>query len=152
MAYNAKGEEILDPTPVAVPIHFKAPQPLNDRIREMVRREASLYAMENGQETFEEADDFNCEDDTPDPSSPWEEDFDPQAPFICAREAEIRHGQVSDFSEEKIHRGRSELDRLNSNSYHKKSINKKPSSKTKPAASAADNRQSEDESSDETEQ
>lgn len=109
--YNEKGEEILDQTPVALPVGYKKQIPLNERIRSMVREEASRWAQENGNETFEEADDFNIADDPVDPSTPWEEDFDPEVKFIGAREAEIRHGQVQDFDEEKIHKGYQELEK-----------------------------------------
>lgn len=103
--YNEKGEEILDPTPISLPVGFSRPIPLNERIREMVRREASEYARQNDLETFEEADDFNIGEDDYDPRSPWEEDFDPEQKFIAARETEIRHGAVGDFQEDKIRRG-----------------------------------------------
>lgn len=130
MAHNERGEEILDPTPVSIPLNFKRPVPLNERIKQMVRDEASLLARENGYETFDEADDFDTDDDLPDPRSPWEENFDPDAPFISAREAEIRHGQVKDFDHSKIDRGVEEIKK-----YHKKPEEiKKP--KAKPAAAA----------------
>lgn len=103
--YTQTGEEVLDTTPVALPIRFKAPLPLNERIRQMVRQEASQYAQQTGHETFEEADDFDIPDDMPDPTTPYEENFDPDVPFIAAREAEIRHGAVEDFKEETIERG-----------------------------------------------
>lgn len=111
MAYNDKGEEILDQTPVAMPVGFKRPVPLNQRIQEMARAEISRMAAEMGDESFDEADDFNIDDF--DPHSPWEEDFDPDVKFIGAREEEIRRGFVKDMDEDKIHKGKAELDKIN---------------------------------------
>lgn len=134
--YNANGEEVLDQTPVNVPIKWKAPLPLNERIKQMVRQEASQWAQQQGNETFEDADDFNVPDDPPDPSTPWEEDFDPQVPFVATREAEIRHGAVQDLDESKINRGMDELAKL-----------KKP--KAKPAAVARSAKENDDEGTEE---
>lgn len=124
--YNEKGEELLDPTPIQLPVGYKKQVPLNERIRSMVREEASRWAAENGNETFEEADDFNIADDPIEPSSPWEEDFDPEVKFIAAREAEIRHGQVQDFDEQKIHKAKEILEGLNK--YHQEVPKKKKAS------------------------
>lgn len=110
--YNDKGEEVLDTTPVNIPVRFKIPIPLNERIKQMVRQEASQLAQQNGQETFEEADDFDIPDDNPDPTTPWEEDFDPQVPFVGSRESEIRAGVVPDIDESKIHAGKKEIQRI----------------------------------------
>lgn len=126
MAYNKNGEEILDTTPVAVPIRFKVPIPLNERIKQMVRDEASQLAQQNGYESFDEADDFDIKDDMPDPLSPWEEDFDPQVPFISDREAAIRAGMVNDLDEDKIHFGKAMLEKY-------KPRNKSVKAKAKPA-------------------
>lgn len=138
--YNEKGEEILDPTPISVPVGFKRPIPLNERIREMVRREASEYARSLDMDTFEEADDFDTGDDDLDPRSPWEEDFDPEQKFIAARETEIRHGAVKDFEEDKIRRGHETVQK-----YVKKPP-KKASAKQKSAAEGEQLLDSENES------
>lgn len=111
MAHNQNGEEILDQTPVNVPLGFKRPMTLNERMKQMVREEASRIAQEHGAETFEEADDFNISDDPIDPTSPWEEDFDPETPFIGAKEEAIKHGVTKDLDESKIHAGYQELEK-----------------------------------------
>lgn len=71
---DEKGHEILDPTPVAKPVRaLRRPSTL-DEIRHyigIVNREAE----EQGQESFEEADDFEVGDDY-DPTSPWEMTID----------------------------------------------------------------------------
>jgi len=107
-SYNDKGEEILDTTPVSIPVSIKPPMPLNERIKQMIRYEASLYAQQNGQETFDEADDFEV-GDKEDFHSPWEENFDPQVPFIGTREEEIKRGLVTEIDETKINSGVEEL-------------------------------------------
>lgn len=129
--HNKNGEEILDPTPVNIPIRFRVPTPLNERIRQMVRQEASLYAKNNGDETFDEADDFNISDDPADPSSPWEEDFDPEVPHIASREAEIRHGAVKNFDESKIKAGQDELKKYSKSNYSKPKTS--PKEKSEPS-------------------
>lgn len=71
-----------DPRPVAPPIGYVPEMSLAERIRAMVRSEHLRYAaMQGGMETFEEADDFDVDDDF-DPSSPYEMFFDP--PVVSA--------------------------------------------------------------------
>lgn len=76
--YLAKdGSERPDPTPMAPPIGWKPRDPLHQRIREMIISEKlRLEAAAAGMETLDEADDFDVGDDY-DPSSPYEEHFDP---------------------------------------------------------------------------
>lgn len=75
---NALGQEIIDPTPMAPPIGWKPQPSMIENIRNMVRSELLARAAEaDGKETFEEADDFDIEDDPADPNSPWENEFDP---------------------------------------------------------------------------
>lgn len=76
---NAHGQELPDPTPIAPPIGYTRQKPLHQLIREMVQSEQLRVAAEqSGMETLEEAEDFDVDDDY-DPSSPWEENFDPLA-------------------------------------------------------------------------
>lgn len=72
---NERGHEILDPEPMAIPLGFKKPETLAEQIRRMVKTEMSQAAASQGQETFEEADDFDIGDDY-DPTSPYEQNFD----------------------------------------------------------------------------
>lgn len=75
---NEKGQEIPDPTPMAPPVGFKRQPSLSEQIRQMILSEKLRQeAEEMGYETFEEADDFDVDDDF-DPSTPYEEVFDPQ--------------------------------------------------------------------------
>lgn len=74
---DKEGREVPDPIPMAPPIGYKRQPSLTERIRDMVRSEhLRIAALEAGQETFEEADDFEVGDDF-DPNSPYEEVFDP---------------------------------------------------------------------------
>lgn len=74
---DKQGREVLDPVPMAPPVDLKAPSEL-DRVRRLIREELSRKAEEHGEETFEEADDFEVGDDY-DPTSPYEYEFEPPA-------------------------------------------------------------------------
>lgn len=66
-----------DPTPMAIPIGAKRPERLQDQIARLVRNhdiQRTLAAA--GMETFQDADDFDIEDDPIDPTTPYESDFD----------------------------------------------------------------------------
>lgn len=75
-----------DPTPMQPPLGYKRQPSMVEHIRNMVRSEhLRLAAEQSGAETFEEADDFDIDDDLPEPSSAYEfeENFEPpvrQAP------------------------------------------------------------------------
>lgn len=73
------GREVLDPNPAAMPLGFKRPESLADTIRRLIRHEVSQAAQESGDETFEDADDFDVDDDPADPSTPYEMNFDQEA-------------------------------------------------------------------------
>lgn len=72
------GKELVDPTPMQIPVGFIRPEPLSAQIQRLVRSEISRRATEEGYESFEEAEDFEIEDEYFDPSSPWEMNFDPE--------------------------------------------------------------------------
>lgn len=64
MEYNELGQELPDPTPVAVPLKFQRQETLDEKIRRFMRnaqiqRDLSLA----GFETEEEANDFDVDDD-----------------------------------------------------------------------------------------
>lgn len=69
--HNAEGKEVLDTTPVARNIPWSRPLTIQEQIQRYIRMEMSRDASEHGNETFEEADDFDVGDDY-DPRSPWE--------------------------------------------------------------------------------
>lgn len=70
------GVEILDTTPVSLPTGFRKPETLQEQVARLVRNQVSREAEEAGYESFDEADDFDVEDEF-DPSTPFETVFDP---------------------------------------------------------------------------
>lgn len=95
---NSDGSETPDPRPMALPVGFERPESIQDLIRRLVTDRAIRDQLEaSGVESFDEADDFEVEDDFP-MASPYEETFDPL--HIVAREQEIRSGTVRDRSPE----------------------------------------------------
>ncbi len=73
---DKNGHEIPDQTPLSLPLNFKRPETLAEQVQRLVRTHVSREAAAAGAETFEEAEDFDVDDDI-DPSSPYEEHFDP---------------------------------------------------------------------------
>lgn len=69
MKYDIRGREIPDDTPVEMPIGYKRPPSLVEVIQRLIKTEVSRQAVEDGEESFEEADDFDCGDDDPLPAS-----------------------------------------------------------------------------------
>lgn len=82
-ALNPKGRERPDPTPMQPPIGYKKQPSMVELVRQAVRDEhlrRDLNAA--GMETFEESEDFDIPDDPVDPTSRWENDYDPPAAEI----------------------------------------------------------------------
>lgn len=74
---DEEGREILDPTPMAIPAGFKRPDSIADQVRRLVRsHELARAAEAAGLETFEESEDFDI-DETFDPHTPYELQWDP---------------------------------------------------------------------------
>lgn len=70
------GREVPDPTPMAPPVGFIKQPSMIENIRNLVRSEALRQAaLTAGAETFEEAEDFDVDDDI-DPTSPYEQNFE----------------------------------------------------------------------------
>lgn len=78
MPFDERGWEVPDPTPIARPVGWKEPESLQDMIARLVRGEISRQAAAAGAETFEEADDFDVDDD-PELKSPYELDAEAAA-------------------------------------------------------------------------
>lgn len=75
--YNRRltnGDELLDDTPVALPLDHEVPESIEDKIKRLIQSERfAQAAAARGFETFEEADDFEIGDDfEAEPHSPWE--------------------------------------------------------------------------------
>ncbi len=78
MQFDKHGRELPDSTPLAMPAGFTPPETLAEQIQRLVRTQVSDKAEELGQESFSEADDFEIEDDDEaDPTSIFEQHFDP---------------------------------------------------------------------------
>lgn len=70
------GREVFDPTPIAPPVGYVKQPSLFEQMREMVRGEAlRIYAESQDMESFEDADDFDVDDDI-DPRTPYELNFE----------------------------------------------------------------------------
>lgn len=77
---DENGHEVVSSIPMEPPLNFVKQPTMIEHIRAMVRSENLRREAEAaGQETFEEADDFNVGDDI-DPSTPYEEVFEPPVP------------------------------------------------------------------------
>lgn len=71
--------EYPDPVPMAAPVDLRpAPSGMRKLVQDLIRQELSQFADSMEMETFEEADDFDIEDDPPDPLTPYEAVFDPK--------------------------------------------------------------------------
>lgn len=78
--FEGSRAEVLSAIPVAPPVGYKKQPSMVDHIRGLVRSEHLRWAAEGaGAESFEEADDFDVGDDL-DPTSPYEDEFEPPAP------------------------------------------------------------------------
>lgn len=86
-ALSEKGQEIPDSTPHTASLGKRRAKSIRDNVVEILRSEKWREAMEeNGEETFEEADDFDVDDDF-DPSTPYEEFFEGE--YALLREARL---------------------------------------------------------------
>lgn len=77
---NDKGEEKLDPTPMAIPVGFQRPLTMEQQVARLMRSQYEMQAKirdMTGVETPEEADDFDIDDDPIDMTTPYEEHFMP---------------------------------------------------------------------------
>lgn len=74
--YDENGCEIMDKTKIALKPGFHHPPSLQDQIARIVRHEISQRAQAQGLESFEEADDFDVDDEEMEMESPYEQNFD----------------------------------------------------------------------------
>lgn len=82
-------KEMLDDTPVCLPVRLKRTDALTEQIRRVIREEASRRASDAGFESFEEADDFEIEDD-----------YDPRSPHELSLDQELEgYGTTTEVSE-----------------------------------------------------
>lgn len=94
---NDKGEEVLDSTPVAIPIGFEHPEPLEVKIRRLVRSEQlRMFAQKEQKETFAESDDFDVDEEYVDEftkNAPYEINFDPGSNYQNPAPVQTVQGQ-----------------------------------------------------------
>lgn len=76
-AQDADGHELPDPRPLVMPSGFRRPETLAEQVQRLVRTHISRQAQEQGEESFEEAEDFDIDDDQAEPNTPYEATFDP---------------------------------------------------------------------------
>lgn len=94
------GSERPDPRPMELPVGFERPESIQDLIKRLVTDQRIREELETSDvESFEEADDFDVEDDVP-VNSPYEENFDPMG--VISRDQEIRGGVVKPLSKEEL--------------------------------------------------
>lgn len=98
---DKEGREILDATPIAPPVGWTNEPNMFDYVRELVRSaQLAKEAEEAGMETFEESEDFDVDDDF-DPSTPYENDFDPDIKEMQEAVAEHKRTTSSKAKESK---------------------------------------------------
>lgn len=81
---NEQGWEIPDDTPVAVPARLSLPTNRAQQIQAYIRQELSQQAADNGEETFEEANDLDVDEFDQFGMTPYEifgEVGNPEAPL-----------------------------------------------------------------------
>jgi len=101
-----QGREVLDTTPLSLPVGFKRPETLAEQVARLVRRQHYLNSLEIiGEESFEEAEDFDISDDPVDPDTPYQSDDD-----LAAVQA-VNHGLVRPPSEDELTRARDIIQR-----------------------------------------
>lgn len=72
------GHAKMDPVGIAPPVGYKRNPTIAETVRDLIRSEKLKNAMlEAGEETFEEADDFEVDDEPPLPPHLYEPNFDP---------------------------------------------------------------------------
>lgn len=121
---DSDGSEILDPRPMALPIGFERPESIQDTIRRLVTdRQIKAELEASGVESFDEADDFEVEDDLP-LESPYEENFDPQ--HIVTREQEIRSGTVRPLTPAEIAAATKAIEKLRAKAKVAEPVTKAP--------------------------
>lgn len=78
---DQNGAELHNPTPVSIPIGQQRPPTLKEQIQRVLRTELSNQAASQGHETYEEANDFDIDDDdtmySPYELQPMQDDLEP---------------------------------------------------------------------------
>lgn len=129
-----EGREIPDPIPLKPALSRQRARSIRDHVVDVVRSENFRRSMEDqGQETFEDADDFDVDDDI-DPSSPYEEFFEGE--YEQLRQARIE-ASLSKTKREKKRAKARQADNPSVNPGPDASDGAGPSSKAGPASKVA---------------
>lgn len=92
MRYNDMGEELPDPTPLALPVDFVRPPTIQELYDRLVRDPAARQALASLElETEEQSEDFDIEDEIPDPVPAAAKAFGLDEDIVVAAD-EIRAG------------------------------------------------------------
>lgn len=83
--HNEQGHEILSDKAVSLPVRIRRNDALTEQIRAFIRDEVSRSVSGEGYETFDEANDFEVEDD-----------YDPKSPHEMSLEEELDGYQTFD--------------------------------------------------------
>lgn len=79
--YDVHGREVADQSRMELPSGWERPETLAEQIRRMVRTEFSRHAEAAGFESFEQADDFEVDEDGGEFVSPYEmREMSPEGP------------------------------------------------------------------------
>jgi len=113
----------------AIPVGFKRPETLAEQVARLVRNSEFARVVHNaGLETFDEADDFDIEDEIPLPGTPYEGNFD------LANVNAMHMGVVKMPSEEELNKGRSTLEKAKNALQRSKNPPKAPPQEASPEA------------------
>lgn len=78
---DENGHELLNPKPIAIAADLQRPLTMDERIQRAIGQAVSRQAQMQGRETFEEANDFDIDDENPMPISGYEVvDMTPETP------------------------------------------------------------------------
>lgn len=70
--FDSQGRERPNPQPVEIPLHMRREVSIDEKMKQIIRTQMSIEAARNQQETFEEANDFDIDDDDEDILTPYE--------------------------------------------------------------------------------
>lgn len=108
---DEEGREVLDEMPLEPILEAARAPSLTELVQRCVTDANLAQALRNNDmDTFEEADDFDIPDDPIDPSSPWENDFEPSVSELiqagneelARKKDEESHGSQNQNAETKV--------------------------------------------------
>lgn len=80
-AIGSDGKEYPDPVPMSAPLGYEPPVPLGDMMKMMIQEQLRPENDFEIEDSEEEANDFETDDDRPDPLTPFEQVFVPKVPL-----------------------------------------------------------------------